>query len=464
MKMGPRDTMDLSSPIILDVVKLEHKVEPLPDLITNNFDPIELSVDEMELQVEKVDEADGASVRSVPSPPPTPSSTMSYYESHRRVASQVIAPFFIAGIGSVGAGLYLAMMQDWDAFVHMPETLILVPALLGLKGNLEMTLASRLSTECNIGNMNTHRQKLQHIIGNIALNQCRATVVGMLASLFASLMVLIVQQVFDLQHTLILCAITSKHCKINPDNVATPVSASFGDIFALVFLGLSASVLYAHQEIANWLCPIIIVLFLCLLPFWIWVVKKNCCRDALLNGWSPVLMAMLISTFAGYIFNIVVARSSSVAVFQPVVNGVAGNLVAVQASKMATELHREAELGILPPHLRVCIIQTAVTARVLLMLVIPGHLVFIYSISYIQTHKASLSPIFLAVYLPTVLFQVAFVLYIAAVITSFFWKRKKNPDNMTIPYLTALADLMGICLMGAAFELLRLFGEEDVLQ
>jgi len=31
-------------------------------------------------------------------------------------------------------------------FLNIPEIFILVPALLGLKGNLEMTLASRLST------------------------------------------------------------------------------------------------------------------------------------------------------------------------------------------------------------------------------------------------------------------------------------------------------------------------------
>jgi len=32
-------------------------------------------------------------------------------------------------------------------FVDVPELMILVPPLLGLKGNLEMTLASRLSTQ-----------------------------------------------------------------------------------------------------------------------------------------------------------------------------------------------------------------------------------------------------------------------------------------------------------------------------
>ena len=34
-----------------------------------------------------------------------------------------------------------------NVFKQIPEIYILVPSLLGLKGNLEMTLASRLSTQ-----------------------------------------------------------------------------------------------------------------------------------------------------------------------------------------------------------------------------------------------------------------------------------------------------------------------------
>jgi hypothetical protein len=60
---------------------------------------------------------------------------------------QVLFPFLIAGFGMVLAGIVLDVVQHWDLFQQVPETFILVPALLGLKGNLEMTLASRLSTQ-----------------------------------------------------------------------------------------------------------------------------------------------------------------------------------------------------------------------------------------------------------------------------------------------------------------------------
>ena len=49
------------------------------------------------------------------------------------------------------AGQLLSVVQHWAVFLACPELFVLVPALLGLKGNLEMTLASRLATSANMG-------------------------------------------------------------------------------------------------------------------------------------------------------------------------------------------------------------------------------------------------------------------------------------------------------------------------
>lgn len=94
-------------------------------------------------------------------------------ESALSVTVQVFVPFLIAGFGTVGAGLVLDDVQHWEVFRKVSQVFILVPALLGLKGNLEMTLAARLSTLANLGHFSNGRDQWSVAVGNIALVQVR---------------------------------------------------------------------------------------------------------------------------------------------------------------------------------------------------------------------------------------------------------------------------------------------------
>ncbi|GFQ88453.1 solute carrier family 41 member 1, partial [Trichonephila clavata] len=174
-------------------------------------------------------------------------------ETMLSIALQVFVPFLIAGFGTVGAGLVLDVVQHWEVFKIVSEIFILVPALLGLKGNLEMTLASRLSTQANLGHMDTAKEQWKMATGNMALIQCQAIVVGFLASVFAMIMDWIPEGQFNLEHALLLCAarcvmvgvvICSRKCHINPDNVATPIAASLGDLTTLSLLAGISNVLF----------------------------------------------------------------------------------------------------------------------------------------------------------------------------------------------------------------------------
>lgn len=193
--------------------------------------------------------------------------------------------------------------------------------------------------------------------------------VGFLGSLIAIVMGMIKNNDVGLDHAYLLCAsslvtvslasfvlglitaaviVLSRHCNINPDNVATPIAASLGDITSLVLLSWIATVLYDSIGIQDWLAPLIISGYILVIPLWIWIAKKHQhTRDVLYNGWTPVIAAMLISSIGGLILDFMVSRFEGIAVFQPVINGVGGNLVAVQASRISTALHKQAELGIL---------------------------------------------------------------------------------------------------------------------
>lgn len=415
-------------------------------------------------------------------------------ESIWSVAVQVFVPFLIAGFGTVGAGLVLDVIQHWKVFQKVSELFILVPALLGLKGNLEMTLASRLSTQANLGKMDTAAEQWRMATGNLALLQCQAAVVGFLASLFAMVIGWIPEGVFSWRHALLLCAsslltasvaslvlglvmigvvIASRKCHVNPDNVATPIAASLGDLTTLALLALVASFLYACLEVHQmWLVVVVLVAVALLLPLWgVLACANPHTQEVLYTGWTPVISAMVISSVGGCILDFAVSRFHGIAVFQPVINGVGGNLVAVQASRISTFLHQRATLGFLPASdPSVCLNPFtaffgksvhARTARVLLLMVVPGHLVFTYGIRLLKAGHTSVTPIFLVVYLTAAVLQVLLLLYMAHVMVHWMWSRAVDPDNSAIPYLTALGDLAGTALLALSFLLLDSIGDGD---
>jgi len=99
------------------------------------------------------------------------------------------------------------------------------------------------------------------------------------------------------------------------------------------------------------LAPLIIGVCLLLTPIWAWLTRQNkYTKEVLSSGWTPVVLAMLISSIGRVILDMTVALFKGIAVFQPVINGVGGNLVAVQASRISTSLHRDSKLGVLPAY------------------------------------------------------------------------------------------------------------------
>ncbi|KAA8593255.1 hypothetical protein FQN60_009371 [Etheostoma spectabile] len=394
----------------------------------------------------------------------------------------------------------------WTVFTEVSEVFILVPALLGLKGNLEMTLASRLSTAANIGQMDTAKNMWKMIMGNLALIQVQATVVGFLASIAAVIFGWIPEGHFRLGHAVLLCAssvatafiasllldvfhvvtpltrnptglimigviIASRKVGINPDNVATPIAASLGDLITLSLLAGISTGLY--KELAR---------------------RIPSTRELLYSGWEPVIIAMAISSVGGLILDKTVTNPNfaGMAVFTPVINGVGGNLVAVQSSRISTYLHMNGlPLGDPNPTPRKCptpcnsffgsckltgggemshislfvssqdLPVNSRSARVLFFLVAPGHLVFLYTINSLRGGHTTLTPVFITFYLVAALLQVLILLYLADWLVHWMWGRGMDPDNFCIPYLTALGDLLGTGFLALCFHMRWFIGDRD---
>jgi len=277
---------------------------------------------------------------------------------------------------------------------------------------------------------------------------------------------------------MVIVIILSYKFNINPDNVATPIAASLGDLTTLGLLSAIATFLYkaiGSESGIWWISIVIIAVYLIMLPWLIWLSSQNpLTNEVLQTGWVPVLSAMGISSLGGLILDYTVSSYKGIAVFQPVINGVGGNLVAVQASRLSTWLHQHGRPGCIPERMeddyKACINPFAAycspgthsrTARVLLMLVIPGHIVFTLTINYLKAGHTSLTPVFLVIYFIAAFLQVLLLLYIGHVMIFWMWARSIDPDNSAIPYLTALGDLLGTAFLAIAFHILYLIGDRD---
>lgn len=202
-----------------------------------------------------------------------------------------------------------------------------------------------------------------------------------------------------------------------------------------------------------------------------WEASKTAQTKAILkNGWTPVLAAMAISSMGGKILNVAIQHFPDMASYQPVINGVAGNLVAVHASRIGTSLHKRYSPGVLPPDLEPRRLLSPAntfgtktwdienhtqTSRTLVTLVVPGHLMF-NALIYILQEPGSTSERsfgFYLLYLGLCLLQVALLLHTSNVLVHWLWKQGIDPDNAAVPYLTALGDLLGGAFLALTFFL-----------
>ncbi|XP_035781718.1 solute carrier family 41 member 1-like isoform X2 [Anopheles albimanus] len=419
---------------------------------------------------------------------------------------QIAIPFFIAGIGTIGAGIILGRVEGrssfgddstfisflashWKVFKHVTELFILVPALLGLKGNLDMCLASRLSTQANLGNMTSKREILHMIVGNIALVQVQAIVAAFIVSIFAISVGAIMNGNFVFDHAMLLTAasmftattscfvldfvlvaviLLSNRYQMNPDNLATPLAASIGDVVSISLLSFIATQLFENIDTHLWITFAVVIAYFMLLPMWVFIVLRNTyTRTVLTSGWVPVLSALFISGMGGLVLDTAVGIFNGFVVFQPIINGIGGNLVSVQASKISTMLHQSSILGIIPPHINIFElpwkalfkgVPYAKTARILILMSIPGQVLFIFAADYIHMQRSTIGAPFVLSYLLVSTIQIMLLLYIAHVIIHLMWKWKIDPDNSAIPYLTALGDLLGSSFLMLAFLFLRSIG------
>ncbi|XP_037518572.1 solute carrier family 41 member 1 isoform X5 [Rhipicephalus sanguineus] len=363
--------------------------------------------------------------------------------------AQVFLPFLLAGMGSVAASLLLDHVKDWPVYSAYRELFVLIPPLLGLNGNLEMTLVARLSTqihtasikhgeekhgEVNLDRLNTVKSQLRQAAANMALLQCQSTVVALVA-----------------------CGLALAKGLARHGGAITPLYACM-----LCACGLAAANVASMVLDSPLMTPGVVLLSLLLLPVWFFLAfKHENTRSVLKVGWPPILAAVMVSSFGGYILDFSVIRFEGIALHLSAVNAVGGNLAAIYCCRLSTFLSRRVETGVLPPEdasrcanplvLFAGSSEVGRVARILLLVVIPGQLIFLTATDLLRYGSFNVTPLFGFLYVLVALVQVAILLFLSRSLVYWLWWWRVDPDNAAIPFITAAGDFTGTGLLTVAF-------------
>ncbi|KAI8990253.1 hypothetical protein BDB01DRAFT_501420 [Pilobolus umbonatus] len=388
------------------------------------------------------------------------------------LALQALPSLIISVIGLVFAGELMDDFQHLEVFLETTELFILLPILLNLKGNLEMNLAARLSTSSNLGELDYGPTRRSLIFGNLCLLQVQSLVAGATAGLSSFALGLLTkpgsstsyyEMIFMTSSAMVAASISSaalgvfmcvlivicRRFNIDPDNIACPLASSIGDIVTLVILAAITS--FIHENMESLFSTFLFICMTLLIPVFgsiVWNISSV--KHLLFSGWTPLILAMVISSLAGIILEAYVEQYKGVALLTPVLIGLAGNLGSIYASRMSTCLHADMKE------------EYKAVEYILLGMNVPVQLVFMFILWVFDMGKLNYTIWFFLAYFLVTMISTWICLKIAKYMTHYFWSLGYDPDNYVIPYLTASIDVIGTILLVGTFIVLTNTGGADM--
>ena len=180
-------------------------------------------------------------------------------EYFNRIMRESVPILFLLLLGELIAGVILSNGQL--KFEYVPGLLILLPAVLSLRGNISSAMGSRFGSYMHMGlvdpklKLATFKTPIvkENIYASMSLNLIMSLLLGIFAYFVATLtgipnanlglliFVAVVAGVlsgFLLVFLTIFIAVFTSSKGMDPDNVLSPTVATIGDIFTILFLFL----------------------------------------------------------------------------------------------------------------------------------------------------------------------------------------------------------------------------------
>lgn len=367
-----------------------------------------------------------------------------------RLAVRLIIPvLYLCLFFNLFAGFFLGLNFE-KIMESYPYLLMILPGLMGLRGNVFGSLCSRLSTAFYLGfSEPTFKDAYVYknaffsvwasaipilvllIIGFLKIRDFDGFVISTQISIVSGVLIGIL-----LSFASITIVITAFRKFIDPDSISGPVITSIADLVTIPSL-----ILFIFIFESNFLLPLTLIAILLLFLSFILSLGKEY-RRMQKEVVSIVIVLGIFQSFTGGFleeFSEIVYLSFFMSFAYPAIIDTLGNYGSIIVARTATKLNlgeiERKSIGEIVGDLR-AILPTS-------LFIFPFVSLTPIAISYFVFDVLILNPISLFIFFISFLLVVFFVILMAFYLATILHTLHIDPDNGGIPLITTLADMLG---------------------
>ncbi|UXI15874.1 RNA binding protein fox-1 2 [Sarcoptes scabiei] len=389
------------------------------------------------------------------------------------------------------AGLKLFEANSLESFKQMKGVIALVPVLMDFKGNLEITMASRLSTLANTSDqMHTFDGFLKIIKQNFILIECQATVVSFAAVIITTFYLILDQTLQSFERLISLFAIAfstaSLTCSLvvtlisgfimisgfDPDGIATSLASSLGDCLTVLTFIFFTDVFYKQEAHQNfWSYSAIITLFIVICPILFYgLIKEPNARSLFIQCWPPLILSTLISMVSGFLFDNVNEKFKQTSLLMPMIGGFVGNSISMISNSISINFFR-LEQNQIKTFLSLKDVfwnyeyneKISKNSRShVIHAFVPCLFIYLVTLTILNPNLVNLTPMFVILFLIFGLILHITMLYLTCNMVHWVFVRfKRNPDDNVIPVMTSIVDCCASMALMIFYQILTWYDDPN---
>ena len=352
------------------------------------------------------------------------------------------------------------MNRSINVFLAVPGLLMMIPALIDMRGNVYGAFISRLGSALHLGEVKSlkdERVKIE-VGATKSLAYSAALIVGSVVGLYISISegnyfyFILLPGIILVTHLFTATILTPLTAYIgvktyqkgwNPDNVGVPLISSMGDLVSVFFI-IFVAVLLLYTAKIPLVLPVIIFLALIYVALLLRKsLKKSIGKKIYLQSMPILILIAFLELITGSMWE--GNKIPIILLVVPVVNETLGNIGSIFSSRLTSFIY----LGFVEPKI---VPRGKHFSKEILSLIVLSLLVYsiisIFVIFLSWDIRAVVMVWFAAFLSIFILILIAYYLTIGSL------KAKLDPDNVVVPVITTLADIVGTASLIFAYYLI----------